>query len=94
MNEVTLTQVLFQCPLCGEEYVYFAEANNCVHNHILSWSLVQTELDGNLGLNVDKPILIGSIKDTLIKKIKLVMYEIDQYGMRKDIVYETTVGDE
>ena len=87
----TLTQVFFECPLCGEEYTYFTEAKSCVHNHLHSWCLVQTELEGTLKLDASDFIFIAGIKDILIKKIKLVMYKIDKYGIRGDVVYETTV---
>ena len=90
----TLTQVLFQCPLCGEEYTYFTEAEDCVYNHLHSWWLVQTELGDTFELDVSNPISIMNIKDTLMKKIKLVMYKIDHYGRRGDVVYETTVEGE
>ena len=87
----TLTQALFQCPLCGEEYIYFTEASSCVNKHIHSWMLVQTELEKNFKFEVSNFNFIGAIKDILMKKIKLIMYEVDQYGIKDGVVYETTV---
>lgn len=89
----TLTQTLFQCPLCGDEFTYLTEAEDCIHNHIHSWCLVSSELGDTIEFG-ENTTSIMDVKDILINKIKLVVYKVDQYGRRGDIVYETTIKTE
>ena len=86
-----LTQALFQCPLCGEEYLHFTEVRSCVYNHVHSWGRVQIELEDTFKLEGTNLIFIGAIKEILMKKIKLIVYEVDQYGLKDGVVYETTI---